>query len=190
MEFVNLACAGAKIEDTLRQIDNLPQNVHVVALSVGGNSLGFATSVRLCIYGKCDVSLERARGKLPAARSALEELYTAIHRARPNVAVVLVSDYAPITREGLVCGMLSEGMSRILEVGPGELNAVIAEAALAAGATGAPVQVFTTKGIDEHVLCTEDPWFYDLESGVFSLHPNVTGHAAIAASALAVLQSP
>lgn len=187
MSFVNVACAGATIEDAFGQVDALPEDVSVVAVSVGGNTLGFGPALFLCAAGRCEESQAVADGNLPKIRPQMLELLRRVHARRPGAEAILVLLYPPITRPGLVCDGVDEIVSDLFARGPEMLNAELAAAVGDARSEGVPVVAFEVPEFSGHVLCTDDSWYHGFDRGVLALHPTTDGFAAAARAAESVL---
>ena len=155
-----LACSGAVSDEVIldghshnreaerdrSQIGRITGDPRMITLTIGGNDLGFAGVVRDCVLGNCATSAERRRiaAKLDTLKSKLPGVYTAVKRAAPKARLVVV-DYPRLLPQGSAseerdnCGV--DGVGRItvdevefLNARTVELDAVIADAARAAGA--------------------------------------------------------
>jgi lysophospholipase L1-like esterase len=182
MEYVNLACSGATIEEAIEQVKELPDGVDLVAVNAGGNTVGFVEALILCQSGACDSARQLVIERLPRLRSDLTDLIAAIHEFRPSVSRILVMSYPIATVPGEVCdGMVvgtSEGFSE-----QWRLNEVMADVVAEASASGVPVTLVDDLGFEGHELCTDDPWFFGFGSGLLVLHPNDSGYRALADAA-------
>jgi len=189
MNFVNLACSGATLEETIAQVDDLPENVDVVAVTTGGNSLKFAQVVIRCLADDCESGWKSALANLPGIRPAALELLTAVHALRPGVSAIVLTLYPTPTRTGLSCGKITEEVADLFTKGPALLNTELVAAASEARSLGVPVVVVDPVEFLKHPLCSDDPWFHGPEKGLFVMHLNDAGYAALATAARAELVS-
>lgn len=93
----NLACSGATTADMAAQIAELPLDVNLVVLTIGGNDLGFSSIVRDCfvpifdlVPGTCGRAVGTATDRLPATETAITNTLTAIRAELPAANIVLV----------------------------------------------------------------------------------------------------
>ena len=186
MDFVNLACGGATLLDALEQVEELPAEVDVVALSIGGNSLEFGRVLTLCMTGQCELARDISLSNMPKIRPGTVELLTRIHRARPGVSTILITLYPFTTQPGLACDRVSEEMSEFFHEGIVLINNELRDAATDAAAAGVPVRVVDAATFADHTLCTEEQWVHDFSMGMLAMHPNDAGYVAMASAALEV----
>jgi lysophospholipase L1-like esterase len=183
MDFVNLACGGATLTETIEQASGLPSDTDVVAITAGGNSLEFSQVVILCVSGQCETGWDTAMANLSLIRPETLRLLEEIHRAAPGVSAIALTLYPPSTREGLTCGRVTEEVGSLFAQGTELLNVELLAAATDAIARGIPVVVVTPAEFADHTLCSALPWFHDFDNGLLVMHPNDAGHAALAEAA-------
>ncbi|MFC0316299.1 SGNH/GDSL hydrolase family protein [Gordonia phosphorivorans] len=205
-ELTDVSCAGATTEDLTAaqyegvgpQLAALDADTDLVTLTLGGNDAGvFATAV-----GEC-TRLGRAEpAGAPCARAQGQTLLTALDtRTRPALTRGLraIVERAPSARV-LVVGYPwllppTDGCFAQVPIAAGDvpylhrlqrrLNAVVAEAAAATGATYVDVAGPSAA----HTACAADDqrWIAPLRSGPGSLHPTELGQRAMADAVLAAL---
>lgn len=187
MNFVNLACSGATLPETIEQVGQLPVNADVVAITTGGNSLKFGQAVVRCVTGECAAAWETALANLARIRPDMLQLLVDVHRADPAVSAIAVTLYPASTKPGLTCGKITEEVGALFAQGTALLNAELRAAAEEAIAQGIPVIVVDPVEFSEHTLCSESPWFHDFDKGMLVMHPNDAGYEALAAATLEAL---
>lgn len=183
MAFVNMACSGATLPDTIAQVEELPDSVDVVAVTSGGNSLKFTQAVLSCLNGDCAASQEMVMANLPDIRPGTVELLTSIRAARPGVSAIVLTLYPLPVRPGAACGRATEEFADLFAQSAALLNSELRSAAEEARRSGVPVVVVDPAGFGDHDLCSAAPWFHGFEKGLLMLHLNDDGYAAIADTA-------
>jgi hypothetical protein len=183
MDFVNLACSGATLRETIEQVADLPADVDVVAITAGGNSLKFSQVVTLCLGGDCDAGWAAALENLSRIQPDVVELLELIHDSRPEVSSIVMTLYPAPTKPGLTCDRITDEVGSLFARGAVLLNTELLAAAEQVRAKGVPVVVVDPVEFAEHTLCTESPWFHDFSKGLLVMHLNDDGYAALAESA-------
>jgi lysophospholipase L1-like esterase len=194
------ACNGATTADVLEraqftgvppQIETVTADADVVTISIGGNDIGFARTIRDCVLNQLPCT--RLEGEVNAALVALGprlgRIYGEIRRRAPG-ARLLVVGYPQLVvdpeRSNLTsCAGLTVDESYWVRTKGDELAAVIRTAAEVAGAR----YVDAAERFAGHEACTPEPWmegvnFTDI---VASFHPNATGHVELAKMVKAAL---
>ena len=188
----DVSCGGAVINDVrYEQLSALSDTTGWVTLTVGGNDVGWSTTVQQCLLGTdatCKASVEQAAAKaqstLPAA---LDDLYTAIRGKAPN-AKVFVLGYPHLVAEpgksGVSCESLTDPRREALNKGADSLVEIIkARVAAQQGFTFVDVRA-AFKG---HGACTADPWVNGFTGNLAeAFHPNPEGYQAYLKELLAV----
>jgi lysophospholipase L1-like esterase len=178
------ACTGATVADLAHryadhdqppQLDRIDAHTSLVALTIGGNDLGWSDAIANCIaqtawdgHSDCVAGTDRARDvdtKLAALDRSLPRALTAIRRRAPHARVVLMGypRFFPehpdryLTWGGLTA--LAPETQRWANQMTGELNDHMASAARAAGAEF----VDARDAFDHHELTTAHPWFHGIE---------------------------
>lgn len=102
--FTDVTCSGATIDDLRRpyhgavQLDALRADTTLVMLTVGGNDIGFAPHVALCLNGNCaGAPTHLARARLPQMAQNLFRLFGEIRARSPQAQIVLLGYGQPMT---------------------------------------------------------------------------------------------
>lgn len=177
----SVACSGATT-DTLRsgQLSALNGQTDLVTLTIGGNDVGFATTVITCTLvsdSGCASAVADAmavlRDEMPAKFDAT---YADIRRKAPNAKVVVLG-YPLLFDETITnCGIggMSIAKRKALNSGALALNKMIATHSQTAGFTWSNVE-------DEfagHGICGPSPWLHGLTVAppTNSFHPTGNGY--------------
>jgi lysophospholipase L1-like esterase len=185
------ACTGATVADLAHryadhdqppQLDGLDARTSLVALTIGGNDLGWGDAIANCIaqtawdgHSDCVAGTDRARhvdSKLAALDRSLGRALTSIRRRAPHARVVLMGypRFFPeqpdryLTWGGLTA--LAPETQRWANKKTGELNDHMARAARAAGVEF----VDARDAFDGHELTSPHPWFHGIEVSVETVH--------------------
>jgi hypothetical protein len=180
-----VACPGAVVASVrATQLDAVRADTRLVTLSVGGNDAGFGPVTADCLAqpgcGRPGRAAWTAADEgLDGLRVRLTALYRDIRGRMSSRGRLVVTGYPRLFSASL-------GASEVCAVGDGavlgadaawmngrtaEANAVIAEAARAAGAR--VVYAATDPEFAGHRLCDPDPW-------ISGLHPDLDGQGAYA----------
>lgn len=174
-----VACSGAKTSDlTANQLGALSSTTSLVTLSIGGNDVGFTSTIRDCLSGTdstCDTAVSEAetriRTELPGK---LDSAYAQIRKAAPKAKIVVVG-YPRLNDETGGCGIpfYTEAKRARINDGGDVLAGVISAHAKKAGFTFAD-----TRGrFDDHGVCSDHEWINGPSDPLReSFHPNVDGH--------------
>lgn len=94
----NAACGGAVVSDLDGQISAITPDTDLVALTIGGNDVGFTNIVIQCFApvafdpGNCKKAVDRANTLLPGvATAALQRVEAAKARLRPGAKIIVLS---------------------------------------------------------------------------------------------------
>ncbi|MDQ8046709.1 MAG: GDSL-type esterase/lipase family protein, partial [Patulibacter sp.] len=94
----NVACSGAVVSDLDAQIKAITPDTDLVALTIGGNDVGFENIVIQCFApvvfdpGNCKRAIDRASSLLPGvATSALQRVEAAKAKLRPGAKIIVLS---------------------------------------------------------------------------------------------------
>ena len=177
----SVACGGATTE-TLRatQLWPLGSGTDLVTLTIGGNDVGFASTVITCTISSdsaCAATvangLQVLRTELPAK---LDGTYADIRRKAPNARVIVLGYPILFDETAATCGIggMSIAKRKSINGGAAELNRVLAARAAAAGFTWSDV----TDEFAGHGICGPSPWLHGLTviPATNSFHPNGTGY--------------
>ncbi|WP_213010298.1 SGNH/GDSL hydrolase family protein [Paractinoplanes toevensis] len=175
---VHIACSGAGVESVRRtQLPSLTPATTLVTVTAGGNDIGFADTMTVCVVdprpASCLAGAARgsklARTVLPGR---LRQLYREIRSRAPETSV-LVFGYPRFFRTGrLGCRLLTTGEREAVNDTIDVLNRVIEAEATAAGFRYVDVR----PAFAGHGACAATPW---LNAVTFppnnSFHPNDAG---------------
>jgi lysophospholipase L1-like esterase len=177
----SVACSGATT-GTLRstQLWPLTSGTDLVTLTIGGNDVGFASTVISCTLSSDSAcattvatAVDQARTELPPD---LDATYADIRDEAPNAEVVVLGYpiLFDVTRTACGVGGMSIPKRQSLNNGAVELNKVIESRAKAAGLTFSDV----TDDFAGHGICAATPWINGLTviPATNSFHPNASGY--------------
>ncbi|KJE20543.1 lysophospholipase L1-like esterase [Frankia torreyi] len=196
----HLACSGAEIDDVLfrgqhpggldstSQVSRLEKinrdkPVGVVTVTIGGNDLGFSSTLETCFVWQCVQQPEKEERKIDdVAARVQQEVIPAIHKAAPQARVVVVGYprlFPRLIADTTRCGWLTPTelthLNQVQDYLDGRLRV--------AATTGEATYVSVADALNGHELCSRDPWIYDLgrNGGNLRGHPLADGQRAIAA---------
>jgi lysophospholipase L1-like esterase len=177
----SVACGGATT-DSLRgtQLWPLTSGTDLVTLTIGGNDVGFASTVISCTLSSdsaCAATVASAMELLDTEIPAkLDATYADIRRKAPNARVVVLGYPILFDTRSAACGIggMSIPKRTAINKGAAELNQVIAARARAAGFTWSDV----TDEFAGHGICAPTPWLNGLTviPATNSFHPNGSGY--------------
>jgi lysophospholipase L1-like esterase len=184
-----VACAGATTVSLVSggQLDALDADTDLVTLTIGGNDIGWSSTVAACLGGtdaQCAGSIALTRSRISnALPGLLDTVYSQVSQRAPD-ARVLVTGYPRLfsPEYGAFLGA-SPAEEQALNDGADLLDAVIAQAAARHGFGF----VDMTKRFDGHGVNADDPWV----RGPFdqaAFHPNVEGYASYTAAVTAAIR--
>ena len=174
--FRTVACFGAETDDVRTlQTWALGPSTDVVTLSVGGNDVGFASTMLTCTLASvssCLDTVDEARRKIRDELPAdLERTYAAVRDRAPS-AEVLVLGYPRLFEESACPGGPALAKRQALNDAADDLSAATAAAAREAGFRYVDVRgVFAGHGV-----CGSDPWINRAALSVGAFHPNAAGY--------------
>ena len=173
------ACSGAKIGDvTTMQLSALDSETAFVTVTVGGNDIGFASTLTTCLGTNttaCYTAISAAEAKIAALSDDLEGVFKAIKQMAPNAKIVATA--YPRLFNGKDCSILTSftslEMSK-LNAGADKLAVAIQAAAVRATIGYAEVRDPFVK----HAVCDSVPWIRNAQlfSQYESFHPNASGY--------------
>ncbi len=170
------ACGGAETDSVRHfQIWALNSGTDAVTITIGGNDVGFASTMITCTLGSTATCLDAIDRGRAGARSTLpgdlDATYAAI-RSRAPSAKVYVLGYPRLFEETECPGGLSLTKRRALNQAADELSDIIGGRAGAAGFSYLDVRgIFAGHGI-----CASAPWINDFSVSVNAFHPNAAGY--------------
>lgn len=175
------ACSGAVVGDVLNYQMAPLSNASYVTVTIGGNDIGFASTVSTCLGTNttaCLTAITTARSKIATELPAkLDTLFGQVKQAAPGARIV-ATNY-PRLFNGKDCSWLTSFTSAEmtgLNAGADDLSNAIKTAAAKAGIGFADVRgVFTG-----HEVCSRSPWIRNAQlfSQYESFHPNATGYSS------------
>lgn len=200
----NAACQGGTLPDLDGQINAITPSTDLVALTIGGNDVGFANIVIQCFAaitsdpGRCKTAINNGINKIPLVQAgALAKLEKFKSRLRPGAKVVVLSypylaSPSNYTLRGLF-GAYKSGVGARLLGDKGDL-AVKNAAAIANAAAGETfVQFIPTKDLFRTHEPNPDPyrenastWVWEFNQALVNeyYHPKPAGYAAMAQALL------
>lgn len=184
----NAACSGAEVSAITAtfkgqrpQVSKL-EDADYVVMTVGGNDVISMSNVFNLFWDETKVVAE-----LEALAPQLRAAYVTVAEAAPDARVMVLAypDFFPTTDTGscgaLISSVLPEA-HRAFEL----LNSTIEREAVAAGVQ----YVDTSRAFEGHDICSSQPWATGLEDMTIALHPNESGHAALAEAVVAEIDEP
>lgn len=179
------SCPGARIPQVLEQTSAIPVDATSVLVQVGGNDIGFGALAAACLVPfapSCLPQIAQAQARLPEVSRGLVAIAGSV-RARAPQAQVILAGYprllaSPRQCSGTLVGSLLEPREitaiNALQV---RLDATIREAARSAQAR----YVDWPRSVDQHSLCSSDPWFVTFGTGDLAdaLHPTAPAYSAM-----------
>lgn len=178
-DFTNATCSGAIAGDVIaNQLASLSAATDVVTITIGGNDVALGDQVSTCLlWGdiSCRQRVDQVKASLPTTLAGVDQAYAAIRAAAPN-AQVYVLGYPRLFDTAAICFVPlvpSQASRKILNESVDNLNAALAQRAVAAGFTF--VDARTT--FDGHGVCSSTPWINGVASLPGPLHPNTRGYS-------------
>ncbi|MDQ3978134.1 MAG: SGNH/GDSL hydrolase family protein [Actinomycetota bacterium] len=193
------ACSGAATEDILeraqhpgegRQLDWLAADTDVVTLTIGGNDIGFARVVGVCLTTteSCSRLEGEINGRIAGLRQRLDLIHGEIRRRLPKARLLVVgyprlivdhqdAELDRCARLGAAARITAEEAEWLRKKGDA-LDAALRESAEAAGGRF----VDAAGHFEGHEACSRQPWVHGVAEGdlTSSFHPNAAGHQALA----------
>ncbi|WP_234323248.1 SGNH/GDSL hydrolase family protein [Streptomyces bikiniensis] len=174
--FSFVACSGATSTTVKNsQLGSLTSTTTLVSVSAGGNDIGFADIMGVCVLQSDQACINavnegtaKARNQLPGQ---LDQLYSSI-RSRSPQARVMVLGYPRLYKLGSCIVGIGDTKRKALDDAADTLNSVISQRATAAG-----YQFIDVRGaFSGHEICSGDAWIHSTRIPVDeSYHPNSKG---------------
>lgn len=174
------ACSGATIDDVKSsQLGVLDAETDLVTITVGGNDIGFASTLTTCLGTNTTACINAVNAanaaitnELPAK---LDGLFSAV-KSKASNATVVVTAY-PKLFNGKDCSILTSftsGEMTALNNGALNLASKVSEAATRAGFRYADV----VPPFGGHAVCDRSAWIRNAQlfSQYESFHPNASGY--------------
>lgn len=178
--FTFAACSGATTSDVLNgQLSSLNSGTTLVSLIIGGNDVGFSSTMEDCVIWGTDTCVSDVNADEALAESVLpgryDTLLSAIKAKAPNARVVFM-DYPDFydLNVSFCIGLSSTSRAKIDE-GINVLDSLVQQAASRNGVVYADVRPIFTG----HELCDDADWLNSVDWSNFSdsYHPTATGQA-------------
>lgn len=192
------------------QIDAVTAETRLVTITIGGNDVNYVGNLiaESCLadlatdpssptanivkqYGACTpLPDETVRNALAQMESKLTTMTKQVQAKAPQARIVLVDYPAVLPQNGEPCSVIPIPRDRqkfLLEVARG-LSLSTKHAAQSTGAD----YVAASQDSRHHDACSADPWMtgYVFAPGSAPMHPNETGHAAVADAIVRQLTTP
>jgi lysophospholipase L1-like esterase len=194
------ACAGDTSVGVTGQLDDMdsffaahPGKPQLVSLTVGGNDVGFADMVSLCLGFSCLIKETTVRNDITEVKGTLETLYNKIKTRQP-FADIIVGGYPKIVQAGGMavnptCALFDILERQMIEDLTEHMNATISSAANDVGVWSA--SSYVQSRFNNHSACDmTDPWVHGVNTEIDgevaavvdakSFHPNPAGQVAYA----------
>ena len=180
-DFAFVACSGGTTTSVVTsQLGVLNRRTTLVTLTVGGDDVGFAEVVAVCLLGSTSTCSAAVSAALAVARTVLPaELavtYGGIRWKAPKARLVVLGYPRLFETAPPTCGPtgMSQANRAVVNAGGDVLNSVIQSRAAAAGATFVDVRPWFAG----HGVCGSDPWINSSLADVsIAFHPNPAGYA-------------
>lgn len=175
---VNATCSGATVADVRsKQLAALDKNTGWVTVTVGGNDVGFAQTLGLCILSDANCAAAVQAGVKTATETLpgrLNALFSDIRSKAPNAKVYVVGYPRLLTTAAMAEGCLFNADRRArLNHGADVLAEVLRNQTVRRNG-------FTyVDGRDifaGHESCGGDPWIRGMNAGSEAFHPNAEGY--------------
>lgn len=179
------SCPGARIPQVLEQVTDIPVDATSVLVQVGGNDIGFGALAAACLVPfapSCLPQIAQAQARLPEVAGGLLDVADAVRAQAPQAQVVLAG-YPRLLASPRQCSrtlvgsLLEPGEITAINALQARLDATIRDAARTAGAR----YVDWPRSVDQHSLCSLDPWFVTVGTGNLgdALHPTAPAYSAM-----------
>ncbi|WP_158647218.1 SGNH/GDSL hydrolase family protein [Actinoplanes sp. ATCC 53533] len=179
---VNRSCSGATVTTvSTKQLGNLDAETGWVTITVGGNDIGFTSTLTTCVLGtdaNCATAVQAGLGKATTSLpGALDRLFATIRSKAPNAKVYVVGYPRLVTTSATPVGncMLSTYERQQLNHSADVLAEVIRQRTAAkSGFTFVDGRSI----FSGHEACTAAPWINRPGTGSLNeaFHPNRTGY--------------
>lgn len=174
--FEYAACGGATTETMPFQLNALDAETDLVTITIGGNDVGFGSTVFSCVFGDdqdcvdaVNEGIEEVNAELPGK---LDATYATIRDRSPD-ADVIVLGYPHLVEPDGDC--LTQTKRDVLNDGSDELHEVISARASAAEFHYVDAREY----FDGHGACGDSPWINEFSWRGFAeaFHPNAAGYS-------------
>lgn len=184
MTLNNLACAGANLDDIGEQAEQIPPTARIVALNATGNDIEFMSIVADCLAADCVEARDQRRELFDGLETKTERTLRRVIDAAPELEVLIVSLYPTLVGQQTGCDTFPTRRAEVVDGAVAFLNTTLRRVVERLATEGLPVTLAEPESIEEHTLCSEEPWFHGPDAGPLLLHPDRNGHRAMADGAL------
>ncbi|MEU4562180.1 SGNH/GDSL hydrolase family protein [Actinoplanes sp. NPDC023936] len=180
---VNRSCSGATVSTVrTKQLGDLDKETGWVTITVGGNDIGFTSTLTGCVAGTdatCHQAVQRGIGiATTTLPQTLGQLFSTIRAKAPNARVyvvgyprlVVAADKAPVG----ACSLNSYKRSLLNHSADVLADVIRQRTAAHSGFT----YVDGRSIFAGHEACTREPWIHDVKLNALTeaFHPNSTGY--------------
>ncbi|WFE19724.1 SGNH/GDSL hydrolase family protein [Solwaraspora sp. WMMD937] len=171
------ACSGATTDDVIaHQLGFLGPDTKLVTVTVGGDNLGFTSTLETCITAlhdsTCEDAVAKAREYIKTTLPGkLKQVYGDILAAAPNANLVVLGYPQLFAPSFCFEAPLDANRRGWINHAAVQLNEAIGNTAKTYGAY-APVDAL----FDRHRVCDDDPWLNGITAVDDAFHPNLAGY--------------
>lgn len=177
MSFGFAACSGATTDDVIaHQLGFLGPDTKLVTITVGGDNLGFTSTLETCIGALLDSTCKDAIDKALAYIATtlpgkLKQVYGDVLAAAPNATLVVLG-YAQLFAPSFCLEAPLDEHRRIwINNAAVQLNKAIEAIAKTYGVFAPVDDLFTP-----HRVCSDHPWLNGVTALKDAYHPNLDGY--------------
>ncbi|MFV2110219.1 SGNH/GDSL hydrolase family protein [Micromonospora sp. LOL_015] len=171
------ACSGATTDDVIaHQLGFLGPDTTLVTITVGGDNLGFTSTLETCITALHDSTCKDAIDKALAYIATtlpgkLKQVYGDVLAAAPNAKLIVLGYPQLLAPTFCFEAPLDANRRGWINHAAVKLNEAIGNTAKTYGAF-APVDAL----FDKHRVCDDDPWLNGITAIEDAFHPNLAGY--------------
>ncbi|WFE29103.1 SGNH/GDSL hydrolase family protein [Solwaraspora sp. WMMD791] len=177
MSFGFAACSGATTDDVIaHQLGFLGPDTKLVTITVGGDNLGFTSTLETCIEAlhdsTCKAAIDKALAYVATTLPGkLKQVYGDILAAAPNAKLVVLG-YAQLFAPSFCLEAPLDATRRgWINDAAVQLNKAIEAIAKTYGVFAPVDDLFTS-----HRVCSETPWLNGVTKLKDAFHPNLDGY--------------
>jgi lysophospholipase L1-like esterase len=191
-----VACSGAtSVQIAQGQLGQVNRRTTLVSLTAGGDDADLFGDLKTCVFegwdpkrckAKIDLSSRSSGTRLSDVARHLRSLFAAIHHRAPHARVFILGYPSPVPNlipracilplraweAGGLIGLRQEDAELFAPV-LASLNDTIRTTASHSG-------VHYVAPFRGHTICSQAPWFFPLQRGAATLHPNAAGQSEMA----------
>lgn len=179
-----VACSGAKTTDVISsQLSYLNSSTTLVSMTIGGNDVGFASTMETCVLGTtsdCVSAINTAENEMQTQLPGeLDTLYTDIHSRAPNAHVVVLGypELYDLSKSSTCIGLSTTDRTDLNQAAD-ELDSTI-QTEVGKYATSDFTYADVRSAFYGHEICDSSSWLHSV-NWLFleeSYHPTANGHA-------------